>query len=231
MLCYCDTNAHDRGFWKASRPYIASARLLNMHSTERGEESGRRDTEDLMFNKRESLWHGIRAGPSLNIKEPGGELDGWSFPSEVLRGKKELWEKGRRYLSISESESVLVTGTKAHARTHTHFHTFLKSGNLPLFTLFERVSDKTKLWHIISKLLRSLSAPAVATLPQLLFWRVLSLSLSNSQQLYLPASLHSQRATLKTVETLNQLCKLDEVRRSDWLTAVRCCTETTRDCC
>lgn len=93
-----------------------------MHGAEQGEESARRDTEDLMFNKMESLWHGIWAGPSLNIKEPGGELDGWRIPSEIKteKQKRELWEKERGIWAFLGVCAEVGEWQKKQAATETH---------------------------------------------------------------------------------------------------------------
>lgn len=49
-------------------------------------------------------------GHSLDIKAPGGELDGWRIPSEIQteKQKREFGEKERGYLSISVSLSLSV---------------------------------------------------------------------------------------------------------------------------
>lgn len=185
-----------------------------MHGAKQGEESARRDTEDLMFNKRESLWHGIRARPSLNIKEPGGELDGWRIPSEVQteeRQKKKSYEKRKGdiwvFLGVCVCVEVLERVTEKQAEAHTQNTFFyLKWRHSSLCPLWQSM-DNTNLRYIKSKSLKSLT---VAALLQL-FKSSTSLtpcSHTASQQLS-PSFPWLLKITFKIIESLNRLFKLD----------------------
>lgn len=184
-----------------------------MHGAKQGEESARRDTEDLMFNKRESLWHGIRARPSLNIKEPGGELDGWRIPSEVQteeRQKKRVMRKGKGifecfWVSVCVLKCWSEWQKSKQRRTQNTFF-YLKWRHSSLCPLWQSM-DNTNLRYIKSKSLKSLT---VAALLQL-FKSSTSLtpcSHTASQQLS-PSFPWLLKITFKITESLNRLFKLD----------------------
>lgn len=185
-----------------------------MHGAKQGEESARRDTEDLMFNKRESLWHGIRARPSLNIKEPGGELDGWRIPSEVQteeRQKKRVMRKGKGifecfWVSVCVLKCWREWQKSKQRRTQKKTFFYLKWRHSSLCPLWQSM-DNTNLRYIKSKSLKSLT---VAALLQL-FKSSTSLtpcSHTASQQLS-PSFPWLLKITFKIIESLNRLFKLE----------------------
>lgn len=148
-----------------------------MHGAEQGEESARRDTEDLMFNKMESLWHGIWAGPSLNIKEPGGELDGWRIPSEIkTETEKGVMRKGKggiwAFLGVC---AEVVEWQKKQAAIETHslqVETFLSAPSLTEVGWYKPVTHHKQVIEKSPQLLSSnslkalrLSTPALTSLP------------------------------------------------------------------
>lgn len=110
--------------------------------------------------KRESLWHGIRAGPSLNMKEPGGELDGWRIPSEVQteeRQKGELWEKEKGIFECFQSVYVRVCYVSEWQKS-AHTHTVDRSS---LWIIQNYETSQASRWKVSLQLLfsNSLKAP------------------------------------------------------------------------